>query len=211
MEENSKSNLSSTFTEISIGVLLLLIAAALFGNYISAGLGWYRDFLTWWYGFDWKNINRGAAILFSIINLLLIAFIIRNSIRYRELVRQQLAHPTAVYTRDEMESPRRAMTENWTQIQALAASPAASDWNMAILRADALLDETLQRFGYVGETLSDRLKIVDRTQIPSLDQVWSAHRLRNLIAHEPTAQHPKESIHYALKSYEQAFRELNVL
>ncbi len=211
MDEKSTSNLTTTFAEIALAVLAFIVFAALLGNYVTTGVGWYRDFLTWWYGFDWRSANRLAAIAFSLVNLLLITFIIRNAIRYHERVRQQLAYPTAVYARDETAGAMRAVTENWIQIQALAASANASDWNMAVLRADALLDETLQRFGYQGETLSDRLKIVDRVQMPSLDDVWSAHRLRNLVAHEPTAQHPQDSIRYALKAYEKAFKELKVL
>ena len=59
--------------------------------------------------------------------------------------------------------------------------------------------------------MAERLKIVDPGKLPSLERVWSAHRLRNLIVHGPLEAHPKETIAYALQSYELALRELGVL
>ena len=86
-----------------------------------------------------------------------------------------------------------------------------SDWNMAVLRADALLDEILIKLGYEGETMADRLKIVNSRQIPSLERVWAAHRLRNNIAHDPLEQNTREIIVYAVKAYEQALTELGMM
>ena len=82
---------------------------------------------------------------------------------------------------------------------------------MAVIRADGLLDSALLDRGYEGETVADRLKIVDSTKMPSLERVWSAHRLRNLIVHGPLEAHPKETIVYALRSYELALKELGML
>ena len=82
---------------------------------------------------------------------------------------------------------------------------------MAILRADALLDDTLREAGYEGATMADRLKVVDPNQLPSLDRIWSSHRLRNAIAHNPTDQHTRETIVSAVSSYRQAFRDLGFI
>jgi len=56
-----------------------------------------------------------------------------------------------------------------------------------------------------------RLKIVDPTTLPSLDEVWSAHRLRNMIAHDPLEQHTRETIMAALRSYKRALKDLGLL
>ena len=82
---------------------------------------------------------------------------------------------------------------------------------MAVLRADALLDETLRDAGYEGPTMADRLKVVDPNQLPSLDRVWSSHRLRNAIAHDPTDQYSRETIVSAIASYRAAFRDLGFM
>jgi hypothetical protein len=82
---------------------------------------------------------------------------------------------------------------------------------MAVIRADALLEDVLMHLGYEGATLAERLKIIDASQMPSLDRVWSAHRLRNMIVHDPLEQHTKETIIQALRSYEQALKELGMM
>lgn len=99
----------------------------------------------------------------------------------------------------------------WEEIQRLAASQNPSEWNMAIIRADGLFDEALQRLGYEGESMADRLKIIDPAKLPSLERIWSAHRLRNTIVHGALQEHTKETISYALRSYEQGLIELGVL
>ena len=82
---------------------------------------------------------------------------------------------------------------------------------MAIIRADSLLDDALMHLGYDGETMGDRLKIMDPIQMPSLDRVWAAHRLRNIIVHDPMIVHTKEAVVNALRAYQDAFRELKLL
>jgi len=47
--------------------------------------------------------------------------------------------------------------------------------------------------------------------MPSLDRVWSAHRLRNAIAHDPMTEHTKEIIINALRAYQDALREMGVM
>jgi hypothetical protein len=108
-------------------------------------------------------------------------------------------------------SPKQEFQENWEEIKALMASDHASDWNMAVLRADSQLDDTLRHLGYDGETIADRIKIVDPTKLKSIDRVWSAHRLRNTIAHDPLQMYTREMMTHALESYEVAFRELGML
>ena len=74
-----------------------------------------------------------------------------------------------------------------------------------------IVDDVLQDLRYEGPTLADRLRIVDPTKLPSLERIWSSHRLRNIIAHEPLEQHPRETIIEALRAYEQGFRDLGFL
>ena len=82
---------------------------------------------------------------------------------------------------------------------------------MAILRADALLDDALQHMKQEGTTVKERLDHMDPTQMPSRERVYSAHRLRNMIAHDPTISHTKETITHALASYKIVFQELGIL
>lgn len=191
--------------------LLVAIAAIVLlgslGAYINTVVGWYRDVLTWFYSKNWPDINKKLAIVFTLINIGLVAFIIFTIRRYQRVSRPPEVSPEKA----TVILPKEEVRASWNQIRELANSHNPSDWNMAVLRADALLDDVLRRLGYEGPTIADRLKIVDPTKFLSLDRVWAAHRLRNVIAHDPLEQHTRETIVHALRSFEQGFKELGML
>jgi len=72
----------------------------------------------------------------------------------------------------------------WKQVLAHIGSDNPSDWRLAILEADIVLEETLDRAGYVGETLGDKLKNAENRPFNSLNAAWEAHKIRNAIAHQ---------------------------
>lgn len=65
----------------------------------------------------------------------------------------------------------------------LIASENPGDWRVAIMEADIMLDNLLQSMGHDGETLGDRLKLVEKSDFATLDLAWDAHKVRNRIAH----------------------------
>ncbi|MDD5068143.1 MAG: hypothetical protein PHS53_02995 [Candidatus Pacebacteria bacterium] len=72
----------------------------------------------------------------------------------------------------------------WLKIVDHINSKNPSDWRLAILEADIILDEMLSKMAYHGETVSDKLKSIDESQISSINSAWEAHKIRNAIAHE---------------------------
>lgn len=207
-EKSSGSNISTVAGEIILAVLLTLLIIAVFGNYINGALGIYGGILDWLHKFNWNLVNDRLSIVFSFFNLVLIAFIaVVMKIYYR--TKEESVAPPAEPAK--ISSPKDEVKENWEHVQELINSTNGSDWNMAVLRADALLDDVLIKLGYEGETIADRLKIVDPHQLPSIERIWSAHRLRNSIAHNPLEQNSREAMTYAIKGYEQALKELGFM
>jgi len=72
----------------------------------------------------------------------------------------------------------------WNKIAEHVQSENPSDWRLAIIEADIILDELLTKIGYQGDSLGDKLKSVARGDLKNLDQAWEAHKVRNQIAHE---------------------------
>lgn len=72
----------------------------------------------------------------------------------------------------------------WEKVLEHINSTNPNDWKFAILEADIILDELLDVMGYRGETLSDKLKRVERSDFETLEFAWEAHKVRNSIAHE---------------------------
>jgi hypothetical protein len=71
----------------------------------------------------------------------------------------------------------------WEHVVMLANSPVEGDWRRAILEADIMLASVLSSRGYRGGTIGDMLKEANPIQFTTLDMAWTAHKIRNQIAH----------------------------
>jgi len=212
MPDEESKNLTVITTEIIMAAAFTLALVALFGKYINEVLAVYQRFLDWFYSVDWKHLNFIFSIIFSVINIALIVFTLRIIKIYEGLARQpEVSAVKDGVTPDSQTTPKKEVELNWKHVQELIKSENNSDWNMAVMRADSLLDEILIVLGYEGESMADRLKIVGSHTLPSIERVWSAHRLRNEIAHNPLIQTSRNSCEYAIKTYEQALFELGLL
>jgi len=58
-----------------------------------------------------------------------------------------------------------------------------SEWRLAILEADIMLDEVLEGAGYLGTSIADRLKSAQHSPFNTIQDAWEAHKVRNEIAH----------------------------
>ncbi|MFY9462614.1 MAG: hypothetical protein WAP52_00300, partial [Candidatus Sungiibacteriota bacterium] len=211
-EVKKDTSLSTILIEIAVAVIAFLLVLAFFGSYLRAIYDWYARFLAWAYAL-WAVIGTGTAVIVTILNIGLVIFII---VTLRKFFKLDAMHPLFIVPG---EGPRKVravpiekeVSEEWIEVKKLAASDNPSDWNMAVLRADVMLDDVLQHMGHEGNTVKERLDKVDPTILRSYERVVSAHRLRNMVAHDPTVAHTRETISHALSSFELAFRELGVL
>jgi hypothetical protein len=77
-----------------------------------------------------------------------------------------------------------ALAHRWENVVQHIGSPNQNDWKQAIMEADIILDDILTAMGYRGESIGEKLKRVEKGDFKSLDEAWSAHKVRNQIAHE---------------------------
>lgn len=82
-------------------------------------------------------------------------------------------------------------------------------YSAAVITADALLDQALRQAHVKGETLGDRLK--NTGLLSNLNGVWSAHKLRNQLVHEPDNQPTAIDCQKALRQYKRALQDLGAL
>ena len=209
-EQNNK--FKNPLVDIIMAMAAMMILYGLISSIASNIFGEYINFVTWMYSRDWGIARILLTTAVVIADVLLIALFVHIFRQIGALHRQ----PTSIAATDiDVEAHtvtiRDEIRQNMEDIRKLADSPNASDWNMAILRADALLDDVLQHLGHEGPTLAERLKQADPTILKSIERVWSAHRLRNSIAHDPTVQHPREMIIHALRSFETAFMDFGYI
>ncbi len=89
--------------------------------------------------------------------------------------------------------------------------PTAENLRLAVIEGDALVDSFLKRAGYEGEHMADRLSQLSSSEVPALERLWNAHRLRNTIVHTPGAAVSPREARAAMKAYEDFLKELGAL
>ena len=102
-------------------------------------------------------------------------------------------------------------THTWAGIRAMAESQRDSDWKLAIIEADKLVDEVLQQSGFPGETMGERLMLMNPDRLTSLQDLWDAHKLRNLLVHEMDYHIQNEQARGAINAFERVLRELGAV
>jgi hypothetical protein len=96
----------------------------------------------------------------------------------------------------------------WRRVLEHADSPNPSDWRQAIIEADIILGDLLQKMGYQGESIGERLKRVERADFNTLDQAWAAHKVRNQIAHDGSSfEISQHEVKRVVALYRQVFEE----
>ncbi len=101
----------------------------------------------------------------------------------------------------------------WATIQTMASTGGGNGLRQAVMEADKLFDQVLRQQGLSGETMGERLKVA-RSRFSSRDvneAVWSAHKLRNALAHEMSFDLVASQVRDALNGFERGLRDLGAL
>lgn len=121
---------------------------------------------------------------------------------------QEYAHNKAEYEKHLREEVGGSKNERWSKTLSYLFSQHASDWKLAIIEADSMLESLMEQLGFRGENLGDRLKMANQENFPNLTIAWEVHTIRNRIAHEGLAfelsQHEAKRV---IALYEQIFHE----
>ncbi|HUC31491.1 MAG TPA: hypothetical protein VMR99_02255 [Candidatus Paceibacterota bacterium] len=105
---------------------------------------------------------------------------------------------------------KKRIQESWQRIEEYLYRGGESDLKVAIIEADKLLNDALREAGVMGTQLGDRLKQATAEQIPNLNEIWQAHKLRNQIAHEPGFKLKRDPAERAIGIYKTALKNLGV-
>lgn len=112
----------------------------------------------------------------------------------------------------ESAGPEEKANEKWLKVLAHARSENPSDWRLAIIEADIMLDEHLRAKGYVGDSVGEMLKSVDPSDMLTLDAAWEAHKVRNRIAHAGAAfQLNERETKRVVALFESVFKEFRII
>lgn len=141
-------------------------------------------------------------VFFITVSLLILLIYLR--IRWRENSDFHTEFNKNHFIKPRVEDVRN---ERWTTVEKLFISSNEADWRLAIIEADAMLEDLLIHMGFEGESVSERLKQAQPQSFPMLDYAWQAHRIRNRIAHDGLNYHLTQSDAWRVyKMFEGVFR-----
>lgn len=98
----------------------------------------------------------------------------------------------------------------WMAIEQQLVSDQPATFSLSILNADKLLDQAMKERGLKGETMAERLKSASQL-FTNRNNVWSAHKLRNKIAHDPEVRVTYESARHALGDFKRALKDVGAI
>lgn len=98
----------------------------------------------------------------------------------------------------------------WLAIEQSMVRDNDASCHMAIMNADKLVDQALKDRGFKGSTMGERLKAA-KTSLPHRDAIWSAHKLRNQIAHEPDVKVGYDQARRTLSQFKQTLKDLGAI
>lgn len=98
----------------------------------------------------------------------------------------------------------------WLSIESSLKKDQEASFSLSVINADKLVDQAMRDLGIKGQTMGDRLKNSGE-KFSSKNSVWSAHKLRNQIAHETEVRVSYDSARRALATFKQALKDLGAI
>jgi hypothetical protein len=138
---------------------------------------WIKDFAGFLVGLSWP------LSLFFFIGIIYCV----EQLKYIRKKEDEISKVKVVPAFEDVPASENVMTKRWESVKAHIATDNPNDWRQAIIDADIILDDILNRMGYHGESVGEKLKRVAKGDFATLDDAWEAHKVRNQIAHEGSA------------------------
>lgn len=98
----------------------------------------------------------------------------------------------------------------WMTIETSLHRDEVASHSLAVINADKLVDKALQERAFKGQTMGERMKSAQKTWSKAND-VWSAHKLRNKIAHDNNVSVSYDQARQALAKFKQALKDLGAI
>lgn len=105
---------------------------------------------------------------------------------------------------------KKKMVRAWEKSKKRLETKIPSEYKLAVIEADSFFNDVLERMGYPGESLGERLKKVPEGVFPNLDDIWQAHKIRNDIVHDPNYSLTQKTAEEVLRIYEEALKNLEI-
>ncbi len=194
-----------TLAEIFAVILVLMLVAAALTNamlYVDAAEEWWEVVLSW-------ILDRIIILVFisAFLSILALLAFLYYSFKYSALLEDEQEE---MYQQQVL--PAQNITnERWGRVLDHVDSDHPNDWRIAIIEADTILEDLLDRMGYGGDTIGDKLKQVEPSDFLTLDNAWEAHKVRNELVHNADHVISKRETERIIDLYRSVFEEFHFI
>lgn len=179
----------------------------------NQGFTFFHNFFAYIDGDKIASIGKPILFFLAMFFMIVICYAIVRLFEIRTKEHKHLHHEIAEYAHNKAEYEKRlheivggSKNERWGKTLNYLFSQHSSDWKLAIIEADSMLEGLMNQLGFKGESLGDKLKSANQDNFSGLTTAWEVHTIRNRIAHEGLAfelsQHEAKRI---VALYEQIF------
>lgn len=202
--------------EIGFIIIVLIFLWAIWSNILNfllvSRFGSYRAM--WQAILNWflKYIYPSLIVLGTVLTIFAIVGIFRTFQKLKALNKaEEEIYGSSVVGAVDIEDVK-PKNDKWQKAIAHLSSTNSSEWRLAIIEADIMLDEMLRAQGHHGDSIGEMLKGIEKSDMLTLDAAWEAHRIRNEVVHSGSEYDLNErEAKRVMSLYEAVFREFKMI
>ena len=105
----------------------------------------------------------------------------------------------------------KVVKKRWEEIMNRFRMGTESDWRLAVIEADSLVDGVFKRMGFEGDSLAERMGSISPQELQTLADLKEAHRMRNNLVHTTGFKVSQQDAERTLGRYEKVLEEMEML
>lgn len=166
-----------------------------------------KDYLV---SLDWPRIITILKVVALVISVLLFIGIIFIIFGLNIVYKIRRAIELFVVGR-RIPKKKKKLVKKWKKIENRLKSGQEAEMKLAVIEADKFFDDILKKISYLGRDMGERLKQINASQLANIDEIWSAHKIRNNVVHNVDYKLSNAEAERAIEAYKKALEELEVL
>jgi hypothetical protein len=103
------------------------------------------------------------------------------------------------------------MTAEWERIKTRLMAGDEANSKLAVIEADKLVDTVIKDMGIEGDTMGERMKKLSPATLPSIQDLWEVHKLRNNVVHTADFHITIAQATRAIAMYEKVLKDLKAI
>ena len=102
----------------------------------------------------------------------------------------------------------KRIEKDWNKVKGRLDTGLESEYKLAAIEADNMMDSILKRMGYGGENLGERLGNLTSATLPNIEEIKEVHQMRNSIIRDPSYTVTLDDARKIMDAYEKGFQDL---